>query len=158
MRSFKGSISEYQQRLDSVVLYLFQKKFIFWCFRTRVYNSTISNSKGGWIQLHYRLYLHSKNRCSSRLGKIFLFDINNNTTVKLTGSSRRINPTTFQLPESRFIIPGNYQCVIESLNKFYKESMVSEIPMPGKHAEKISQILLSFLVCKNFKKRMILTL
>lgn len=84
--------------------------------------------------------------------------INNNTTVKLTGSSRRINPTTFQLPESRFIIPGNYQCVIESLNKFYKESMVSEIPMPGKHAEKISQILLSFLVCKNFKKRMILTL
>ena len=40
----------------------------------------------------------------------------------------------FQLPNNRFIIPGNYQCIIEAKN-FYKKTINStlscDIPMPG---------------------------
>ena len=70
-------------------------------------------------------------------GSFYLL-INNNTKVKLNGGSIRINPNTFQLPESRFIIPGKYQCLIEAL-ELYNESIYSpvspEISMPGRSTE-----------------------
>ena len=61
--------------------------------------------------------------------------INNNIKIKLNGESIRINPTTFQLPESRFIIPGKYECLIEAPER-YSEIIRSpsspDIPMPGR--------------------------
>ena len=46
------------------------------------------------------------------------------TTIKLNGSSKRINSTTFQLPESRFAIPGHYSCLIKA-PELYTESIHS---------------------------------
>ena len=49
---------------------------------------------------------------------------NINTTIKLNGPSKRINSTTFQLPESRFAIPGHYSCLIKA-PELYTESIHS---------------------------------
>ena len=70
-------------------------------------------------------------------GSFYLL-INNNIKIKLNGRSIRINPNTFQFPESRFFIPGKYQCLIETLDP-YNESTYSpvspEISMPGRSTE-----------------------
>ena len=76
------------------------------------------------------------------LAASFYLLINNNTKIKLNGGSIRINSTTFQLPDSRFIIPGKYQCLIEAL-KLYNETTYSpvspEIFMPGTSTENTFQ-------------------
>ena len=69
------------------------------------------------------------------LARLAYLVINNKTKIKINGRSTKINPTTFQLPESRFIIPGKYQCLIEA-PRISNESVPlspasSEIPMPG---------------------------
>ena len=84
--SFKDSFFTYIQNHSKLQIFLGQRLFhisykslklrsIFKCFRnfTNNYNSTISNSKGGWIFLYHWLHLHSKRRCKSRLGCVILF-------------------------------------------------------------------------------------
>ena len=69
--------------------------------------------------------------------------INNDVKIKLNGKSTENSFSTFQLPESRFIIPGEYQCLIEALG-LYNESILSPsspyIQMPGRYTEKCVQI------------------
>ena len=40
--------------------------------------------------------------------------IDNDVKIKLNGKSTESNFSTFQLPESRFMIPGEHQCLIEA--------------------------------------------
>lgn len=90
------------------------------------------------------------------LARFFYLLINNQTKIKIKGCSTSINFTTFQLPESRFIIPGKYQCLIEAPG-YYSKAMISPpspyIPMPGKLAKPFYLFLLNFLVTKFFEKR-----
>ena len=69
--------------------------------------------------------------------------INNDVKIKLNGNSTENSISTFQLPESRFIIPGEYQCLIEAPG-LYHESILSPsspyIQMPGRYTEKSVQI------------------
>ena len=69
--------------------------------------------------------------------------INNDVKIKLNGKSTENSFSTFQLPESRFIIPGEYQCLIEAPG-LYNESILSPssqyIQMPGRYTEKTVQI------------------
>ena len=75
--------------------------------------------------------------------------------MKVNGRSSRINFTTFQLPESRFIIPGKYQCLIEDPG-YYSKRILSppslDIPMPGRLAKIFCLLLLNFMVTKSFEK------
>ena len=77
----------------------------------------------------------SKESVGVDLARFSFLLINNHTKIKLNGGSSRINFTTFQLPESRFIIPGKYQCLIEA-PEIYIESILSPpstyISMPGR--------------------------
>ena len=60
--------------------------------------------------------------------------INKTVKIKLTGGSRKLTANMFQLPNNRFIIPGNYQCIIEAkkfYNKTINSTLSSDIPMPG---------------------------
>ena len=60
--------------------------------------------------------------------------INNEVKIKLIGGSRKLTTNMFQLPSSRFIIPGKYKCIIEAKH-FYDETISStlstDIQMPG---------------------------
>ena len=60
--------------------------------------------------------------------------VNETQKVKLDGKSKKLNKTTFQLPEHIFIVPATYRCLIEA-KELYNESAYSEsstyIPMPG---------------------------
>ena len=89
------------------------------------------------------------------LARYFYLLINNQTKVKINGRSTRINFTTFQLPESRFIIPGEYQCLVE-IPGYYSNAIISPpsayIPMPGMLVETLSLLLLNFLVIKIFER------
>ena len=61
--------------------------------------------------------------------------VNQTIKRKLNGSSRRLSEDTFQLPQHLFIVPGEYQCLIEAKG-LYKESIYSNlsayISMPGR--------------------------
>ena len=89
------------------------------------------------------------------LAEFFYLLINNQTKIKINGWSTRINFTTFQLPESRFIIPGKYQCLIEAPG-YYSKGIISPpsayIPMPGMLAKAFFLLLLNFLVTKSFEE------
>lgn len=90
-------------------------------------------------------------------GSFYLL-INNNAKVKLNGGSIGINPTTFQLPENGFILPGKYQCLIEALelyNEIISSPASSEISMPGRFTGNTSQILMNLLVTKIFEEGII---
>ena len=69
--------------------------------------------------------------------------INNDVKIKLNGKSTENSFSTFRLPESRFIIPGEYQCLIE-VPGLYNESILPPsspyIQMPGRYTEKSVQI------------------
>ena len=61
--------------------------------------------------------------------------VNQKVKRKLNGSSKRLNENTFQLPQHLFMVPGEYQCLIEA-KSLYNESIYSKtssyIPIPGK--------------------------
>ena len=120
-----------------------------------VINGTISSSKSGWIFVHYWLHLQCKRRYWSGFGRIFFMLINNQTKIKIDGCSTRINFTTLQLPESRFIIPGKYQYLIEAPG-YYSKAIISPlsayIPIPGMLAKAFCLPLLNFLVTKSFER------
>ena len=88
------------------------------------------------------------------LARYFYLLINNQTKVKINGRSTRINFTTFQLPESRLIIPGKYQCLIEASDSYIK-AIISPpstyLPMPGMLV-KIFWILWLNLVTRAFER------
>ena len=90
------------------------------------------------------------------LASFFYLLINNQTKIKINGWSTRINCSTFRLPESRFIIPGKYQCLIEAPS-YYSKAIISlpspYIPMPGRLAKTFCLFLLNFLVTKIFENR-----
>ena len=61
--------------------------------------------------------------------------VNQAVKRKLKGSSRRLNENTFQLPQHIFIVPGEYQFLIQAIG-LYNMSIYSNIwayiSMPGK--------------------------
>ena len=61
--------------------------------------------------------------------------VNQAVKRKLNGSSRRLNENTFQLPQHIFIVPGEYQCLIQVIG-LYNMSIYSNISayisIPGK--------------------------
>ena len=65
----------------------------------------------------------------------------------------------FQLPSNRFIIPGNYQCIIEAKNFYNKtinSTLSSDIPMPGMYILYRSSSLQMFFekgALKNFTEK-----
>ena len=78
----------------------------------------------------------SKENAGVDLAEFSYLLINNHNKIKLTGSSKRINSTTFQLPESRFEIPGNYHCLIEAPELYNKSILSPQSDIPGKHTKK----------------------
>ena len=70
--------------------------------------------------------------------------INNDVKIKLNGTSTENSFATFRLPENRFIIPGEYQCLIEAPGYYYNESILSPsspyLQMSGRYTEKSVQI------------------
>ena len=61
--------------------------------------------------------------------------VNQAVKRKLNGSSKRLNENTFQLPQHIFIVPGEYQCLIQAIG-LYNMSIYSNISayisIPGK--------------------------
>ena len=71
---------------------------------------------------------------STDLAEFAYLIVNETVKRKLSGRSKQLNESTFQLPDHKFIIPGRYKCLIEATH-LYKESIYSDlsayVPMPG---------------------------
>ena len=66
--------------------------------------------------------------------------INNDVKIKLNGKSTENSFSTFQLPESSFIIPCEYQRLIEAPGLYNERILSLYIQMPVRYTEKSVQI------------------